>query len=303
MNLAPIVLFVYNRPIHTRRTLDALAQNEGADESSLFIYCDGPKTGLTQEAKKNIDEVRQLARQETRFKHVKIIEQDINQGLAKSVLSGVTEILNQYNKVIVLEDDLITDRYFLSFMNQALNLYENDLDVACISGYIYPVKPTLPESFFLKGADCWGWAAWKRSWDILEPDGEKLLAQLLKRKAEADFNFNNTYPYIQMLRDQIAKKNNSWAILWYASAYLENKYTLYPAYSLVHNIGIDGSGTHSGTSQQFDVEILNRKIVLKKITIEENLKAKKIVAGYFANLLGTGKNSILDKFINKLRLR
>jgi hypothetical protein len=299
MSLAPVILFCYNRPEHTRKTLMSLKQNHLADQSTLIIYVDGPKAEATEEQKNKIIQVKQLIREDQWCKEVIIIESDINKGLASSVLQGVTETLNTYGKAIVLEDDHLSDTWFLKFMNDALATYEDDTDVVCISGYIYPVKDTLPDTFFLKGADCWGWATWKRSWELLRTDGKQLLKELEDKNLASDFNFYDTYPYIPMLKDQIDQKNNSWAILWYASAYLANKYTLYPGQSLIHNTGIDGSGTHSGTGTEFDVVLANKEVQVVKQAVKENKQAKKIISAYFDNIHNPKKQPLIRRFIKR----
>jgi hypothetical protein len=157
-------------------------------------------------------------------------------------------------------------------MNETLQRYEKEDAVACISAYIYPIND-LPELFFIKGADCWGWATWKRAWDLFDPDGEKLLKELKRKKLTSEFDLNNSYPYTKMLSEQIKGINNSWAIRWYASAFLKNKLCLYPGNSLVNNIGTDGTGTHSGTTTLYNTEPINHPIVLKEIKIEVNKNA------------------------------
>jgi hypothetical protein len=303
VNYAPIILFIYDRPEHTQKTLDALSENEEAKDSLLFIYSDGNKNDPTEEQIKNIFKTKQIANNEKRFKKVEVLESITNRGLAKSILSGVTEIINKYEKVIVLEDDLVVDRFFLKFMNDSLKYYENNLNVACISGYIYPVAKPLPNTFFIKGADCWGWATWKRAWDVFESNGNKLLNELVHKKLTYDFNFYNTYPYIDMLKDQINGKNNSWAILWYASAYLNNMYTLYPSKSLVNNIGMDGTGTHSGTTNYFEITLLNEKIEISKIDICEHLEAKKIISEYFVIFNKNRNVGLFEKIFNKIKCK
>lgn len=296
--LAPIVLFTYNRPIHTKKTLISLKENVLANQSTLYIYVDGPKQNASVEQKQNIDDVKKIIREEQWCKEVIIIESQVNKGLAQSIITGVTEIIEKYGKIIVLEDDLVSDKWFLKFMNDSLDLYEFEDDVACISGYIYPVDKTLPQTFFIKGADCWGWATWKKSWDLFDTDGSSLLKLIETRQLSYDFNFFNTYPYVEMLKDQIAKKNNSWAILWYASAYLKNKLTLYPAKSLIHNIGIDGSGIHSGESLNFDVSLEQKEIKLNTIEILENDFAKKSISEYFKKIhTVTVTESIFKKLV------
>jgi len=298
MELAPVILFAFNRPEHTRKTLTALKRNHLSGQSKLFIYIDGPKS---QEQAEKVEEVKKVAAEESWCGEVKIVESKTNKGLYASVIAGVTEIVNRYGKVIVLEDDLITDSFFLKFMNDALEKYEKDAKVISMTAYIYPVKGLAP-LFFLKGADCWGWATWKRGWDLLETDGKKLLKQLEEKKLTAEFDFNNSYPYSQMLRDRIEGKNNSWAILWYASAFLANKLTLYPGSSLVQNIGIDGSGMHSGTyTDKFDVELKNEEIILKDIPVEEDKASKARITGYFFDVFGTRPKSIGEKITFKLK--
>ena len=167
-------------------------------------------------------------------------------------MDGVSEVIKKYGIIIVLEDDIITSRYFLKYLNQGLNLYENEYDVISIHAWAYPVKKILPETYFLKGADCQGWATWKRGWELFEPDGQKLLNEIEAKNLIKEFDFSGSYPYTQMLKDQIAGKNSSWAIRWYASAFLKNKLTLYPKESLIYNTGFDGSGVNCGNMDNFN---------------------------------------------------
>src|ERR1017187_10294631 len=172
MSPAPIALFVYNRLDHTRRTIEALARNELANESSLVVFSDGPKS---PEDSLKVDEVREYIRSASGFQTVNLVCRPINRGLADSIISGVTEILSAHEKIIVLEDDLITSPFFLRYMNEALDLYEQAAEVISIHGYVYPIQERLPETFFINGADCWGWATWRRGWKLFDPDGASLL--------------------------------------------------------------------------------------------------------------------------------
>ena len=179
MNLAPIVLFVYNRPWHTKQTIEALQKNELAKDSELFIYSDAPKN---KEAEKQVKEVRDYIKTISGFKKVTIIEREKNYGLAKNIIEGVTEIVNKYGKVIVLEDDLITSPYFLRFMNEALNFYENEEKVWHISGWNYPIDTNgLGDAFLWRLMNCWGWATWANRWKYYEKDVDKLIASFTKR--------------------------------------------------------------------------------------------------------------------------
>ena len=294
MTPSPIALFVYNRPKHTQQTVEALSKNFLAQESDLIIFSDGPKMEKDLEA---VLRVREYVKSITGFKSVQIVESPMNKGLAKSIIDGVTEVLKENGTIIVLEDDIITSPYFLDFMNQALGLYENEVEVISIHGYVYPVKDILPETFFLRGADCWGWATWRRGWSLFESDGAKLLSELKKRKLGRAFNFNNSFSYIKMLSDQIKGRNDSWAIRWHASAFLANKFTLYPGVSFVSNIGFDKSGTHSGLSKDFDVALRKIGFNLKKIPIAEHADAFKA----FSNYLKTVENSIFERVKRRIR--
>lgn len=243
MTLAPIILFVYNRPDHTARTLQALRQNPEAVSSDLHIYADGPKTTLDAE---KVAQVRGLLADLAGFKSTHVSVSKSNLGLANSIIRGVTEVIDNYGTAIVLEDDIVVSKFFLQFMNKALAKYAQDTRVASIHGWNFPLKDRkIPDSFFLRGADCWGWATWKRAWDLFEPDGTKLLKQLEEQNLTERFDLDGAYPYMQMLKEQIAGKNNSWAVRWHASMYLRNMLTLHPGRSLVVNIGLDGSGVHS----------------------------------------------------------
>jgi len=300
MTLAPIILFAYNRPSHTLRTLEALALNELAKESVLYIFADGIKENADSNTIQKINETRDIIKSKQWCKEVIIIERKQNFGLAKSVIEGVTEIINKYQKAIVLEDDLITSPYFLKFMNETLHKYEKEEAVACISAYIYPIND-LPELFFIKGADCWGWATWKRAWDLFEPDGSKLLNIIESKKLITEFDLNKSYPYTKMLREQISGLNHSWAIRWYASAFIKNKLCLYPGKSLVNNIGTDGSGTHDGSTNVYDTEIFQYPIILKDLKIELNKKALTKMTNYFKALDLMGKEPpIITQLIKKI---
>ncbi len=296
MKLAPIVLFVYNRPWHAKQTVEALQKNFLVKDSDLIIFSDGAKK---PEDQKEIDQVRDYVKTIDGFRSVKIIENERNVGLARSIIAGVTKIINEYGRIIVLEDDIITSRHFLEYMNRGLELYENDDRVISIHSYIYPVKGTLPETFFIKGADCQGWATWKRGWDLFEPDGKKLLKEISDKKLTKKFNFSNSFPYSKMLRAQIAGKNSSWAIRWYASAFLKDKLTLYPRESLVYNTGFDGSGTHGGPGDVFNKtdKVENIKIEVNKIEVKEDLRAKEVIIDFFKTI----KEPLTKKIMRKIR--
>lgn len=278
MIVAPVLLFTYNRLEHTKKTLSALLDNFLSNITDLYIYSDGPKNELD---KCKIIELRKYLYNINGFKSVKIIERNENYGLSKNIISGVSEICKKHGKVIVLEDDLITSPYFLTYMNEAINKYIYNPNVSCIHGYVYPVNVELPNTFFIKGADCWGWATWSSAWNLFEKNGTKLLSEIKSKNLIREFNFNNSYDYIKMLEDQICGINDSWAIRWYASCFLKNLYTLYPGKSLISNSGFDNSGTHSGNTNIFNQENFSGKIMLEDIPIINSPIAYPAFVNYF----------------------
>ena len=277
--IAPIALFAYARPEHTRRTLEALAANALADQSDLIVYADAARSEWDAEA---VYAVRELIRAAWGFRSVTLVERDMNFGLARNIIEGVSEVLRQHERVIVLEDDMVTSPFFLTYVNDALERYANDDQVISIHGYVYPVAGTLPEAFFLPGADCWGWATWRRGWACFNPDGAQLLRELKQRKLERAFDYEGSYPYTKMLEAQIAGTNDSWAIRWYASAFLLDKLTLYPGRSLVRNIGNDATGTHCDQSSEMDTLLSDRPIRLDGVAVESSPLARGEFAHFFS---------------------
>jgi hypothetical protein len=176
---------------------------------------------------------------------------------------------------------MVTSPHFLSYMNEALDRFADDERVISAHGYVYPVQETLPEAFFLRGADCWGWGTWRRGWSLFNPDGQALLDELERRSLIKAFDFNGTYGYSRMLKSQIKGENDSWAIRWYASAFLANKLTLYPGRSLVQNIGNDDSGTHCGTTSVFDVNVYDAPVKIDGLLVEESEVSRNAIERFF----------------------
>lgn len=274
----PVVLFTYDRPDHTQRTVEALLRNVGVSEYDLIIFSDAARTPDKIQA---VATVREYLKNIRGFRSVSIHYRSHNYGLSNSIINGVTEVLSGYDRIIVLEDDMVTSPYFLTYMSQALERFAGDDRVISIHGYVYPVQQALPEAFFLRGADCWGWATWRRGWELINLDGQALLDELKKQKLIKDFDFNGASNYSQMLESQIKGANDSWAIRWYASAFIAGKLTLYPGRSLVQNIGNDSSGVHCGTTTAFDVDLSDRAIDLNVLQVEECNQARRAIEVFF----------------------
>lgn len=260
---APIVLFVYNRPEHTKKTIESLQKNEGPAESDLFIYCDGAKNEAAEE---KVKKVRQYVHSVTGFKTVTVVERGENYGLARSVITGVTEIVNRYGRIIVMEDDLLTSRYFLTYMNEALERYKDEKKAFSITGYSHfgDGNPALPESYFIRIFSSWSWATWKDRWELFDENAtgwEQVKNDEAFRKT---FDYEDSFDMSVMLRNQMEYHTiNSWAIRCYWAMFQSGGLTLFPNRGLCENIGFDGSGVHC------NVEVRDKIATLKEYRVTQ----------------------------------
>jgi hypothetical protein len=280
---APIALFVYNRPEHTRRTLNFLQKNDLAEESRLFIFSDGAKVGQEE----NVNAVRELAKTITGFKSVEVIERAHNFGLANSVIDGVSKLCKEYGRVIVLEDDVLTSPYALQYFNDALNKYEEQDQVMHVTAYMYPIPyEGLPETFFLRIASSQAWATWDRAWKNFEPDIDKIISRFDDQQ-KYQFELEGSMNFWKHIMEFKHGRNNSWAIRWYASVFLKKGLSVNPALSLIENIGHDGSGVHSGVSTIYKGAINNFRINNFPEQLEEYKPGYQAVRTFLKHRKGT----------------
>ncbi|MBT3666711.1 MAG: glycosyltransferase family 2 protein [Opitutae bacterium] len=278
---APIALFAYNRPQHLQQVINGLAKNKEAKSSDLIIYSDAPRIAYDESG---VTDVRKLIKSVIGFRSIKTVYIKKNLGVANSIISGVTQVVNKFKTVIVLEDDTVPSPFFLQYMNESLNRFKHEDQIGSIHGYSLPLEGSLPETFLLRGADCWGWATWKRAWKTFEPNGELLMKKLKSQSLAQSFDFDGTFPYSQMLQNQIDGKIDSWAIRWHASTFLAGKYCLHPNRSLIRNIGLDASGTHCLRTKSFDVKLADKPICIARVEIKESDVAKDAIKKFYKKL-------------------
>lgn len=242
--MAPIVLFIYNRPDHTKKTLEALSRNTLAQESDLYIFADGPKINSSFENLEKIKETRDVANLKKWCRTVTVFESETNRGLASSIISGVTEIVNKYGSVIVLEDDIVTGKHFLEYMNNALERYKDSSEVWHITAWRDPVRARHDSAFFYPNMDCWGWATWADRWQHYEKEPLSLKETFTPEMIKS-FNMDGSEPgnWCQ-IEDNISGRINTWAIFWGATIFKNHGLCLAPTKSLTKNIGLDSSGVH-----------------------------------------------------------
>jgi len=254
MNFAPVAMFVHARATHTRRTLEALVRNDGAQETALFVFADAARSPAEAAA---VDEVRALLREDWAFKAVHIVEREHNLGLARSIVDGVSAVTAEFGAAIIMEDDLETAPGFLTFMNRGLLHYGDTPEVWHINGWTYPLQ-TQSENrpFFTSIMECWGWATWHDRWQKLCLDPDAFLDRWTPEQIDR-FNIGGGYDSWRDLRRNQQGTMRTWAVFWYASMFAQGGLCLSPPISLVRNIGIDGSGSNSGSSDIYhDTQLL-----------------------------------------------
>lgn len=299
---APIVLFVYNRPWHTEQTLKSLKLNGLSSESKLYIYSDGPKENDSIDNFRKISEVRTIIKSQKWCGEVIIIESNVNKGLAKSIRDGVTEIINQHDKVIVLEDDLELSPTFLNFMNESLNYYNNYDSVFSISGYNLPAtKMSIPVDYTydvyvsLRNGS-WGWATWKNRWDKVDWSAE--MYTLIDNNSYIKEAFNrggdDIFPMLKQSKEKII---NIWSIYFTLAHFVNHSVTIVPVESFVNNIGIDNSGENCKFDPSLNHLVLNNK---KKYRFLPIIYEDKRIINLFNSVNSKRKRPIWKKVINKM---
>ena len=244
---APIALFVFRRPDKTRAALESLARCRGIDNSDLYIFCDGPRGANDDQA---VAGVRAIV---DAFDHPRktVVISTENQGLARSIITGVTRLCDQYGRVIVVEDDLTVSSAFLEYMNTGLDTFADDSRVMQISGFTFARNDASANlaARFLPVTTSWGWATWSRSWRDFDPNPQDTDALLSSSALRSRFDLGGLFGYYDMLERQKAGRIDSWAIRWYWSVFRREGLVLYPPTSLVRNDGLDSSGTHTSRSK------------------------------------------------------
>jgi hypothetical protein len=294
--LAPIAFFGFRRPEHTLQALTSLSRCHLAEDSQLFIFCDAAKNFTQQE---NVQKVREIARSKSWCGSVQVIERERNLGLKNSIDDGVSRLCKEFGRIIVLEDDILVSRNFLTFMNHALNLYEFEERVMQISAYNYPVHCPLGEdAFFIQHSSCWGWATWNRAWEKIHRESSLLTNLKKDPKLKRKFDMNDSYPYFKMLQQQTLGEIDSWGILWYSTIFEANGLTLMPRLSMVKNFGADGTGTHGKGGYE---DIVNEFLPHIYPQVLENENAYRIIADFLRSKKPNYWRKLLSKIVSAVR--
>jgi len=298
--LAPIVLFVYSRPEHTERTLKALQNNVLVKDSKIYIFADGIRDNANSIEKENVRKVRNIIKREKWCGEIEIIEYEENKGLAESIKAGVSQIVNKYGKVIVMEDDLITSPAFLIYMNKALDYYENRKSVFSISAYNYPEsKCKIPKDyqydvFVSLRNGSWGWATWKDRWGQVDWAASCYKTMTDQMKSGLNRGGDDVYDLLQMWHDG---KLNIWSIQFTMAHFINHAVSIVPCKSYVDNIGLDSTGENCRTHTGLRNNELNFKEDIKFLDV---LYEDSRIINAFYNANCRKKRPCWQKFVNKI---
>lgn len=252
--LAPIVLFCYNRPDALLRTLEALSACRLAAETDLYLFVDGP---AREEEREKVSAVRKIAEAAEGFRSVSVQASEGNRGLGPSIIAGVSAVLDRHPSVIVMEDDLRVMPDFLQYMNEGLRRYRAEKSVFSVCGYSNRVKAPSGyafDAYFCPRSSSWGWGTWQDRWASIDwqPTRESL------RKNACRFNRWGGSDCSKMLRDWMDGKNKSWAIRFCYSQFLQDKVSVFPLKSLVDpSGGFSGEGTNCKKYSRFRTDLQN----------------------------------------------
>lgn len=297
--LAPVVITCFDRLDHLKRTIDSLLLNEQSKFTNVYIFQDGvkPDSNFAQHS-----EVYKYLKTINGFKKITINQRKANQGLALNITEAVSEVLTNYEQVIVLEDDICVSKVFLKFMNDALCFYQKKENIMCINGYVYPIKSSTYQeaslkTFFTRIPISWGWGTYRRAWKFYEKNVDNLLSQF-SNKHIYEFNFQNSNLFWNQVLANRNGKINSWAVFWYASIFKHSGLCLTPSHSLVQNIGHDGSGVHCAENNLFHHEALfeNDQFIFNE-EIKESPEFKLELINFFKK----SNPGIMSRVFNKLK--
>lgn len=277
MNYAPIALFVYNRADHFKKTYEALAVCEEARFTDLFIFSDGCKN---EKAGKAVENVRKFAKEiklRNEFKSVNVIENTENKGLAKSIIEGVTKVINEYGEIIVLEDDCVCSPNFLKFMNKCLKYYKDNKKIGAVTGYAPAIKfpDDFKEEIFSAYRSCsWSWGTWADRWENVDWELNGFSEFCKNPRLIKKLNSNGNDRFMRLYR-QTKGNGSSWSVRFGAHLVKNDWLTIYPRYSYIDNIGCDESGVHS-KSEDAEKMAVDLSKAIKEPVISDVALNKKI---------------------------
>jgi hypothetical protein len=244
---APVVLFTYRRLEVTKKVIESLLENKECSQSELIIYSDGPRS---EKDIVTVDETRKYLKTIKGFKSIEYIFRENNLGLSRSFISGITETFQKYEKAIFLEDDNLLSPFFLDYINMALEKYKSNPKVICITGYSWPLLIRQSKPYFVRGAETWSMATWKRGWAHFNHNAHDLMNQLQTCDLKKLFS-REKFAFYGMLQQLVNGEIDSWGVRWWTSAFVNDMYCLYPNNPFCVSIGFGADSVHNVEDSPF----------------------------------------------------
>lgn len=300
----PLITFAYNRPEHLKKTIDSLCQNKLIEKTPVFVFVDGPKKETDKDKISMIKSYLYNIKKEKKINDISLEFSSINKGLAGSIISGVTKVINKYDKVIVLEDDVITSDDFIEFMLECLDYYKDNDKIFSIGGYTFLKEfphDYKKDVFLTQRSSSYAWATWADRWNSIDwdiMDYKKFRRDFIKRKSFNRWGNDRA----SMLDDQMNSRISSWAIRFDYTMWKSNKYNVLPCVSRCKSIGHDGSGTHCGKNEQssiFQFELVQAKpsLLSDDINIDERIRRQ------FVKPFKTKKTYLIKRYLTNVNWR
>jgi hypothetical protein len=272
--LAPVIIFCYQRFHSIKLLIKSLQKNPESKKTFLYIFSDGFNRKNKSNERKNVLKVRKYISTLKGFKKIKIIRRNKNIGLSNNIIAGVDYIFKKYDCAIFLEDDLVVSNNFLRFMNFSLNFYFFKKKVWHISGWNYNIKTKNEkyDAFLWRTMNCWGWATWKDRWKFFNKD-PKLILKTWNKSDIKKFNLDDYFDFFSQILRNYKNQINTWAIFWYAAIFNQKGLCLNPRISLVKNNGFDRFSTHYffKDNNNLDLKFSNKKNFILPSLLKENI--------------------------------
>lgn len=239
------VLFTYNRSYHTGQVLAALKKNTVLPQK-LFVFQDGRKSETDVDEWNKVNSIIHGID----WCDNEIVVSEYNRGLADAIATGVDYVFREYDAIIVLEDDCVPHRGFMTFMTECLRKYQSEDKVYTVSGYAYPVdvESNGTDAYFTRRISSFGWGTWRDRWTHFDRD-YRIWGRLIKKPEFAEQLHIWGADLESYLRGNIYGTCNSWGVFWALNVIEQGGYCLSCYESLINNIGFDGTGVHSGNRE------------------------------------------------------
>lgn len=273
---APVLICTYTRLSHLKQTIESLSKNSCAIFTDLYIASDYP---YDESHHCLVEEIRSYIKTIGGFNSVNIILRDRNFGANANYYDAIDYIFERYDRIIIMEDDIVTGYYFLEFINDGLDFYGPDGRVLAVGGYMWPKLQAIAttDTLLLPHYNAWGTGFHRENFRKIKSDST------VSRRVVGDWRLflkaNLLSPGISLMLIEMARgKLHAWDVDCFLYMLEHELLMLFPRDSFVKNIGFDGTGIHCGIDLSFDDQIINNSfsVGIKELSSEEILLCRKL---------------------------